>query len=112
LEDFVSQAFGDLIPDNYELYPGETEIDVISSTLGDGALSFTAKVTAQVIPKLDLDEIKNDLLGRNTASAQEYLSSLSNVSSYELRLWPNLPENLRRVPKNKERINIELKAKE
>jgi len=110
LEDFVAEALVDLIPDGYEIYPGEMAIDVINPEFAGGVLNFSAKVAAQVIPQLDLATIKSDLAGRNIAGAQEYLASLSNVVAYELRLWPNLPEWLRKIPRSTGRIRIELRT--
>ena len=112
LEDFVSEALTRLVPDGYELYPGELAIDVLGSELSDDVLHLSAKVSAQVIPQLDLTEVKGSLAGRIASDAQDYLASLPNVSAYELRLWPNLPESLRRVPRSTGRIRIELRTGE
>lgn len=112
LEEFISQIMEDLIPKNYELFPGEMEMETLDSSLGKEVLNFSAKIVIQVIPKIDLEEIKNNIAGKSASAAQTYLSSLSNVNAYELLLYPNLPErflgiNIRRVPKNRDKITIE-----
>lgn len=112
LRELVSQVLGALVPENYELFPGEMGIETREPKLEEKTLSFAAKVTAQVIPKIDLEAIKKELSGRDVTSAQEYLASLSNVTAYELRLWPNLPKNLRRIPRSMERIRIKLQTEE
>ncbi len=110
LNDYIAQVLGERVPENYDLFPGEMEIETLNPKLSKNTLEFSAKVTAQVIPKLDLEGIKADLAGRNLSGAQDYLSSLSNITSYEVRLYPNLPESLRRIPRNTERIRIELQT--
>jgi len=110
LKGLVSQVLGGLVPENYELFPSEMEIETLEPKLGDKKLDFSAKIAAQVVPKLDLEGIKRELSARDVASAQEYLASLSNVSAYELRLWPNLPEDLRRIPRSTKRINVKLRT--
>ena len=92
----------------YPLVPGETEIEPLAPAIKGAKLTFKAKVSAQVIPEIDEEKIKNDLAGRNTRSAQDYLNSLSDITVYELVLWPNLPESLQRIPKTIKRITITL----
>ena len=112
LEEFISQIMGDLIPKNYELFPGEMELEVLDSNLGKKALNFSAKVVIQVIPRIDLEEMKENLAGKSASAAQTYMASLANVNAYEFFIYPNWPERIlgitiRRVPKNKEKITIE-----
>lgn len=108
IQDFISQTIGVLVPEGYALFPGETEIEPLDPRLSDKSLSFQAKITAQVVPEVDIEKIKDELTGRNVESAQQYLSSLGEITSYELKLWPNLPPALQRVPRSTKRITINL----
>jgi len=108
IQELISQTLSGLVPSGYTLFPGETEIEPLAPAIKGAKLTFKAKVSAQVIPEIDEEKIKNDLAGRNTRSAQDYLNSLSDITVYELVLWPNLPESLQRIPKTIKRITITL----
>ncbi|GMR19201.1 MAG: hypothetical protein BMS9Abin34_332 [Patescibacteria group bacterium] len=108
MQELVLQSIGALVPAGFTLFPGETNIDPLEPKLSSNKLSFQAKVSARVVPEVDVEKIKADLAGRNPGSAQEYLSSLTEATAYELQLWPNLPEKLQRVPRNTGRITITL----
>ncbi|MEX0888108.1 MAG: hypothetical protein WDZ67_01915 [Patescibacteria group bacterium] len=112
IQELISQTLSSLIPSGYTLFPGETQIDPLDPVLKGSKLTFQAEVSAQVIPEIDKEKIKNDLAGRNAGSAQDYLSSLGEVAAFELVLWPNLPESLQRVPRNTNRITVVLKTEE
>lgn len=112
IQELVSQTLSSLIPSGFALFQGETQIDPLDPVLKGTKLTFQAEVSAQVISEIDKEKIKNDLAGRNSTSAQDYLSSLSDITSFELLLWPNLPESLRRVPRNTNRITVTLKTAE
>lgn len=108
IQNLVSQSLSSLIPSGFALFPSETDISPLSPKLGSGKLNFQAKISAQVVPKIDEQKIKEDLAGRNSDSATAYLSSLGDVSAYELKLWPNLPVSLQRVPRDTGRITVTL----
>ncbi|MEX0587385.1 MAG: hypothetical protein WD159_01340 [Patescibacteria group bacterium] len=112
IQELISQTLSSLIPSGYTLFPGETQIDPLDPVLKGSKLTFQAEVSAQVIPEIDKEKIKNDLAGRNAGSAQDYLISLGEVAAFELVLWPNLPESLQRVPRNTNRITVVLKTEE
>jgi hypothetical protein len=112
MQDLISQAMGVLIPEGYTLFPGETNIEPLEPKLSKNKLSFQAKVSAKVVPEINVEDIKINLARRNPESAQEYLSSLGEVTAYELKLWPNLPSGLQRVPRNTDRITVTLVTEE
>ena len=112
MQDLISQTIGTLVPEGFTLFPGETNVEPLDPKLSKNKLSFQAKVSSDVVPEIDTEKIKNDLTGRNPASAQEYLSSLGEVNAYEIKIWPNLPESFQRVPRNTDRITITLKTEE
>lgn len=112
IQELISQAVFDIVPVGFTLFPGETKIEPLDPKLSKDKLKFQAKVSAQVIPEMDVEKIKTDLIGRNPTSAQEYLSSLGEVTAYELKLWPNLPGGLQRIPRSTKRITVTLVTEE
>ncbi|NIT03793.1 hypothetical protein GTO10_02575 [Candidatus Saccharibacteria bacterium] len=106
MQEFLEQALAELVPEGFELFPGETTVNPLDPTLSADKLEFQAKVSALVVPKIDAEKIKSDLAGRNPDSAQEYLSSLGDIAGFELKLWPNLPSAIQRVPRGTKRITV------
>ncbi len=112
IQELVSQSLASLVPAGFTLFPGETEIEPLSPVLEAEKLKFQAKISANVVPEIDEQKIKEDLAGRNPDSATAYLGSLGDVNAYELKLWPNLPSGLQRVPRNIGRITVTLVTEE
>lgn len=112
VQELVSQSLASLVPSGYVLFPGETEIEPLDPRLEDNRLRFQAKISAKVVPRIDQERIRADLAGRNPESALTYLDSLGGVSAYELKLWPNLPSGLQRIPRSTGRITVTLVTEE
>lgn len=112
IQSLVSQSLATLVPSGFTLFPGETRIEPLDPKLGTTKLTFRAKISAQVVPEIDQEKIKTDLVGRNTESALTYLGSLADVNAYELKLWPKLPGGLQRVPRSTKRITVTLVTEE
>ncbi len=112
IQELVSQSLATLVPSGFVLFPGETQIEPLDPKLGKTKLTFQAKISAQVVPQIDQEKIKADLAGRNSESALAYLDSLEDVNAYELKLWPNLPSSLQRIPRSTKRITVTLITEE
>ena len=112
IQGLVSQSLASLVPSGYTLFPGETEIEPLDPRLEADKLRFQAKISAKVVPQIDQEKIKADLAGRNPESALTYLDSLGDVSAYELKIWPNLPSGLQRIPRSIGRITVTLVTEE
>lgn len=112
IQELVSQSLATLVPSGFALFPGETQIEPLDPKLGKTKLTFQAKISAQVVPQIDQEKIKNDLAGRNPESALTYLGSLEDINAYELKLWPNLPSSLQRIPRSMGRITVTLITEE
>jgi len=57
---------------------------------------------------VDVEKIKMDLATRSVPSSEEYLSGVGEITGYEISLFPNLPASLQRIPRNVNRIKINL----
>ncbi|KKW05952.1 MAG: hypothetical protein UY40_C0005G0010 [candidate division CPR1 bacterium GW2011_GWC1_49_13] len=108
IQNLISQVIGELVPEGFTLFAGETEIEPLDPTLTAARLRFTAKITAQVVPEVDVEKIKAELATRSIPSAEEYLSGVGEITGYEISLFPNLPASLQRIPRNVNRIKINL----
>ena len=70
-------------------------------------LILNTDLTAKLSSRLDVGQIKNDLLGKNQSSADNYLGSLSGTEGYDLIFtpawWP-----IKKVPKYNRNVKVEL----
>ncbi|MDD3773898.1 MAG: hypothetical protein PHW50_01295, partial [Patescibacteria group bacterium] len=59
-----------------------------------------------VVPKLDLNKIKNNILGKDRDSAIKYLNTIPEIQKSEIQLYPSF---IKRISKNAKRVTIETK---
>lgn len=112
----LKQIVGDLVttqvPEGFELSLENTETQAdVSKVEKDGRLIFSAKFRAKLIPKLNQMEIKNKIRGRTPAQVAEVLRGMEDILGSEIRISPNLPAFLQRLPLIKDNIQIEVGLK-
>jgi len=73
---------------------------------------MTTKVKAHLLPKINFEEIKKNLVGRRLDDTQEYLRSLPNFSQADIEITPRLLGGLKRLPRLGKNIIIETKVEE
>jgi hypothetical protein len=100
-----------LVPSDFDYDPEKTEIDFEpeTSTKKD-VFAFQARFKADLVPKLNLEEIKSNLLGKKPVIGKTYLSNLPNVVSFEAQISPKLPESIATFPRLLKRIKIEVET--
>lgn len=112
LRTIVSKLIETNVPDNFalNLQDMETQADV-SKVEKDGKLIFTAKFRAKLLPKLDIEELKRNLRGRSSEDVINYLKGLENVIGSEIKMMPNLPDKVARLPLWDKNITITISPK-
>lgn len=100
------------VPANYEmnLQDAETQAEV-AKVEKDGRLIFNAKFTAKLMPKFNLEDVKNQIKGRSVMDAGNKLKELENVVGSEIVLSPSLPGPLARLPLFTKNITITVSPK-
>ncbi|MCJ7804453.1 baseplate J/gp47 family protein, partial [Patescibacteria group bacterium] len=100
-----------LVPSDFDYDPAKTEIKLEPETSSlKGVFTFQARFKADLVPKLDLEEIKKNLLGKKPVIGKTYLSNLPNVTSFEAQISPKLPESIATFPRLLKRINLEIET--
>ncbi|MCL5003809.1 MAG: baseplate J/gp47 family protein [Patescibacteria group bacterium] len=84
LNSLVGQLLSNYVPDGYELFGKDQNVQVQSSQYAGGVLTVTARGTGFVVPKIDQNEIKRELISQRVSRANEILTSLGKISSYSL----------------------------
>lgn len=97
------------IPDGFIISEGDLSSSVSQSQEDEDEENFlfTVDVQAQLAPKLDISQLKNELTAKTPEAAQTYFSS--NIPSYadsQIVIKPVLPD--KKLPRKSENITIEI----
>ncbi len=112
LKTMVSKLVQTNVPEGYllNLQDAETQSD-IAKVEKDGKVIFLAKFRAKLMPKLDLDKIKNQIRGKTPQQVASNLKNIENVISSEIKITPSLPLFLNRLPLLLRNISLDVKLK-
>jgi len=112
LDPLIQSVIDRAVPEKYSITGGETKFDIGDVVAEDPTpvtkdkVDLLVKVKSYVVPKINSDDIKANLIGKNLDLAKGYLNSLSDLQSYEITVWPELPAFLNVMPHVKSRINV------
>lgn len=73
------------VPDGYQLFGNEQDVELNEAKASGKVLKISARGKGFIVPKVDLEEVKRNLLGKTLADSEKYLGSLSNISSHEIQ---------------------------
>lgn len=108
LKTIVSKLVTIQVPDSFKLDLSATETQAdISKLEKDGKLVFLARFKAKLLPKIDTDQLKNKIKFKTPLEAINILKGMENVLDSEIKLTPNLPLVLGRLPILSKNITIE-----
>jgi len=82
----------------------EVNLSNLENTKADVAVKMI------LISKMDLDSLKNNLLGKNLGVLRQDLGRLKGVDKYTYEAWPNFLAWLKRVPFKSNRFLVELRV--
>ena len=71
-----------------------------------GRANFACKIEAETIWKIDTEEIKENLVGKDEIAVRKYLSSLSEVDAAKVVFWPFW---VKTIPSNKNKVKVIVK---
>jgi hypothetical protein len=107
----ISEEIQKLVPADFEYNPQQTETSFQLKESSQRAITFIASFKANLIPKFDMEEIKNNLAGKKPILGETYLDNLPNVEDFEVKISPKFPENIATFPRVANRIKIEIKLR-
>lgn len=102
LIDFAKESLKDKVPSNY--------------VLRDDQLSFSFNsdsklvISANLLPQINTDEIKQKIAGKLPGVVEEYLTSVAGFSRAEINISPHLSGRFGTLPKVAKHIQIEISA--
>lgn len=108
----VSKLVTTDVPEGFELNLEDTETQAdVSKLEKSGKLIFLARFKAKLMPKIDTDKVRNQLKGKSAAQAEEIIKGMENILGSEIKISPQLPKALQRIPILGKNIKIEVGLK-
>lgn len=112
LKIIVSKLVTTEVPPGYQLNLGETETQAdVSKLEKDGKLLFLARFRAKLMPDIDVEKVKEQIKLKTPTEVINILKSMENVLGAEIKINPNLPAFLQRLPLLGRNIKIEVGLK-
>jgi Ni,Fe-hydrogenase III component G len=103
-----AQALKDLDPTKDLANDSFSKFDISDkkADLENKKLTLKINTNLVIIPKMDLNLIKNNILGKDRDSAVKYLNTLPKVKKIEINFTPTF---IKRIPRNVSRIIIDVR---
>lgn len=112
LKSMVSKLIKTNVPDGFELNLSGTETQAdVAKVEKDGRLIFKAKFRAQLLPKLNLEDLKKQMRGQGVNDVADKLKQMEGVMGSEIKISPSLPTPLARLPLLDKNISITVTPK-
>lgn len=111
LKTIVGKLVETNVPEGYDLDLSRTETQAtVSKVEKDGKVIFTAKYKAKLMPKLDLSKIKSSIIFKTPLQVEDILKANENVIGADIKISPQLPGPLQRLPILPQNINLEINS--
>ncbi|MCX6726154.1 MAG: hypothetical protein NT052_02495 [Candidatus Shapirobacteria bacterium] len=108
----AGEQIKNLIPDGFSYDSNQTEMSFKTKESSEkNIFVFEAHFKANLVPQLDLETIRKNLLGKKPVIGETYLSNLSHVDSFTAEINPRLPEGIATFPRVLKRITIKVENK-
>jgi len=110
LLDLARDILKDEIPEGYILRENQISIDFKLEGEEKGVYDFIAKMEANLLPEIKVDEVAQKIAGKYPPLAQDYLNTIPGYSRAEISLSPQFPGRLGTLPHIVKRISVEVAA--
>ena len=113
MDDLLDQLVQDLIPEGYVLSDEDREVKTealgnsTSSILNSKEADLQVTLKTYVIPNINVEDLKKQLLNKKPEEAQKVLGSIRNIKTYELKISPSIPL-FKKVPSDTSQIIIDI----
>jgi len=112
LDQLVAKTVANDIPETFVFDPQTTTIETKEIEVKKDKAVFKAIIRVNLLPKVDIEEIKNNLKGRYPEIVHSYLESLPNFYQADIEITPKLPAKLSSLPRLTKNINVVVKIME
>ncbi len=98
------------VPDGFVLRDEQIENEFTVKSNKGGIIEVEMKVSANLLPSINPDEVAKKITGKSPKFTQDYLSSIASFSRVVIKPTPKLPGRLGALPRVTKNINIEVTA--
>jgi len=109
LKDLLSQKAQESQSSNLEAKPENIDILDLKAKKTKDTLSLLGKYRANLVPKLDQDDLKTKIAGKNTKDARAKIKETPEVTDVDFKFFPNLIF-FSQIPKNIAKISFKIEA--
>lgn len=112
VEEFAQSALKGKYTQDLAISDKGVTAEVQDIEVEDGDATAVLVMSAGLLPKLNEEQVKEDLTGKSLVDAQSELEKLPQVQSAEVTFSPNIPLLPKVLPRSKNNIQIKLTANE
>lgn len=109
LKELLSQFAQEESNGSLESKPENLDIIEVNLERGRGTLSLEGRYRANLVPKIDENNLKNQIAGKSQKSAKEIIKQNPEISDVIFKFSPNLII-FSSVPKNQDKISLKIEA--
>jgi hypothetical protein len=110
LSDFAKEVLKDKIPSGYVLREDQVDMRFELEEEEDEVYELFVYMEVNLLPEVKPDEIIEEIVGKNSSHAKDYLTSIAGFTRAEINLKPPLPGWLSTLPHVAKNIEVELAA--
>lgn len=104
----VKEVLGSKIPTGYTFRNEQVETKFTFEKTKDDLSTFNLLMTANLLPQINIDSIKEKIKGKSSSFAENYLGSIPGFSRAEINANIKLPGGLNSLPRLSKNITIEV----
>jgi hypothetical protein len=111
LNEYAVYYLNEKVPQRYVLREEQINYEFEYEDEDGGVYEFDLRISANLLPEINEDEIASKLRGKFTDLAEDYLTNeVTGFAKAEIKIKPNLPEKIRTLPHVVKNIDIEFAA--
>lgn len=107
----IEKQISDAVPAGYQAKREEiTPSLIVKEQAKDGSLLFNVNVSANLLPKLEVEEVASNIKGKSPEVARDYLSRLPGYADAEIVLYPAFVAKFLTLPRFEKKIHLEFRS--
>ena len=110
LSDFVTTILKNKYSEELQISGKGIETSIKDTDANDeGEIAATVAIKANLLPAIQLDDIKKNLAGKSKSDAVKYLNSIPQISQSTITFSPPVPFIPQYIPKASDHVTVEVK---
>jgi len=110
LASYANSLLAEEVPSGFVLLDSQIKYEFENGDKSDEGWMFDLVITANLLPEIKPDQLSAEIAGKSPEAAQAYLGTVSGLTRSNIRISPQLPGPLLRVPFRSSQISVEVVA--